>query len=50
MTCLNSGLIKGTASSVGILVEYQRQTAPNVNIKAQIAVDCIEDPHNSRVA
>ena len=46
VTCLNSGLIKGTASSVGILVEYQRQTAPNVNIKAQIAVDCILDPHN----
>ncbi len=46
VTCLNSGLIKGTASSVGVLVEYQRQSAPNVNIKAQVAVDCIQDTHN----
>ncbi len=46
VTCLNSGLLKNTASSVGILVEYQRQSAPNTSIVAQVAVDCIEDPYN----
>jgi len=46
VTCLNSGLLKNTASSVGILVEYQRQTSPNVSIVAQVAVDCIQDPYN----
>ena len=50
VTCLNSGLIRGTASSVGMLVEYQRQTAPNVNIRAQVAVDCIQDPFDPNSA
>ncbi len=38
--------LKNTASSVGILVEYQRQSAPNTSIVAQVAVDCVEDPYN----